>query len=75
MKKGNGKRRSTTELFNALVKHFSGIPNLAKARGCTQQAIYMWRGKIPNRVAFEMESLTGGKITADEIKAANSKAA
>ena len=49
------------------IEHFGGVGGLAKALEIERQAIYMWGGKVPKLRAYQIESLTGGKITADEL--------
>lgn len=49
------------------IEHFGGVGGLANALGIERQAVYMWKGKVPELRAYQIESLTEGQITAAEL--------
>lgn len=62
-----GKKQKGSAGYKQAVEFFGGVPGLAKALGIERQAIYQWDGRIPKLRAFQIESVTGGKLRATEI--------
>lgn len=62
-----------TSGYRKAVDHFGGVVGLAKALDIERQAVYMWKGRIPKARAFQIESITDGKLTAAELLQANGK--
>ena len=50
--------------YEALIVHFGGMNNAAKAIGCTYQAINNWkaRGGVPLAAVEKIEKLTDNKV-------------
>lgn len=47
------------------VNHFGSQRALADALGISEQAVSMWDELIPEGRAYQLESITGGKLKAD----------
>lgn len=50
--------------YEALIVHFGGMQNAAKALGCTYQAINNWkaRGGVPLAAVENIEKITEGQV-------------
>ena len=50
--------------YEALIVHFGGMNNAAKALGCSYQAINNWkaRGGVPLAAVEKIEKLTDNKV-------------
>lgn len=50
--------------YEALIVHFGGMNNAAKAIGCSYQAINNWkaRGGVPLAAVKKIEEITGGAV-------------
>lgn len=48
-----------------VLMHFKGVSNVAKALGIAPSSISQWKDTIPEKQAFKLERLTGGKLTYD----------
>lgn len=48
------------------VAHFGSRAALAKALGVTKGAISQWGSKVPELRAYQIQTLTGGKLKVDE---------
>lgn len=50
--------------YEALIVHFGGMQNAAKAIGCTYQAINNWkaRGGVPLAAVDKIEKLTNNQV-------------
>ena len=57
--------------IEAVITHFGGKANLARALGVTLTAISKWKTAFPKGRAYQIEVLTEGKFKADEL--ANNK--
>ncbi len=51
-----------------LIDRFGGIPLLAKKLGISRHAIYQWKEVVPAEQAIKIEQITGGEITAKELR-------
>jgi hypothetical protein len=49
------------------LEYFGTIPKLAAALGINRQAVYMWKGRIPKARAYELESITRGRLSAEKL--------
>lgn len=57
--------------FDIIVAHFGSVAETAQALGCTTQAVYYWRTRIPRGRALQIEAITRGKLKAvDLVRAA-----
>jgi len=52
-----------------IINYFGGRPQLAKALGVTQQAVFRWvhTGVIPPAKAIMIERITGGRFKAVDL--------
>ena len=57
--------------LDAVIDHYgggaTGVLALAAALEIERQAIYMWRGQIPELRAYQIEKLTQGKFSVDYL--------
>lgn len=49
----------------AVLKHFGGPVNTARALGIKHQAVSQWKELVPWRTAYRIEELTEGKLKVD----------
>lgn len=49
------------------IDHFGGVAGLAKALRVERQAIYMWKGKVPEVRAYQIEVVTNGIVKAADL--------
>ena len=56
------------DMFTQIVGHFGGTPKLAKALGIQRQAIYQWDRKIPELRALQIERLTDGRFSVQQMR-------
>jgi len=61
-------------LQKRIYTHFGGAEGLAKALKIWPSAISMWKGRIPDARAYQIESLSKGEFTAKSIIAAKKRA-
>lgn len=47
-----------------VIEYFGGIPQTAKALGLSRQSVYLWGDDVPELRAYQIESLTQGKLKA-----------
>lgn len=54
--------------YEQAIKHFGGCVHVARALGIdNKQTVHYWRGRrIPSKWQMKIESLTRGKLRADE---------
>lgn len=54
--------------FEQVLQHFGGThESLADALGISREAVTMWRGRIPEQRAYQIEVLSKGKLRAAEL--------
>ncbi|RCN55775.1 Cro/CI family transcriptional regulator [Acidiferrobacter thiooxydans] len=50
------------------IKQFRTAVALARALGCTPQAIYQWGERVPKLRAYQIELLTKGQLKVDNTQ-------
>ena len=54
--------------FKDVLDHFGGTPkSLGEALGITREAVAMWKGRIPENRAFQIEVLSGGRFKVADL--------
>ncbi len=48
-----------------VIKHFGSKSAVARALGITPQAVSLWSERVPELRAYQIESLTGGRLKRD----------
>lgn len=51
--------------LDKVIDHFGNVANLSNQLGISTQAIYDWKGKVPDLRQWQIEVLTNGKLKAD----------
>lgn len=51
--------------LDKVIEHFGNVANLSNQLGISTQAIYDWKGKVPDLRQWQIEVLTNGKLKAD----------
>jgi hypothetical protein len=57
-----------------VINHFGGEVKTAAALGLTRQAVYQWADPIPERLAYQIQVMTGGILRVDPSVYARLKA-
>jgi hypothetical protein len=52
------------------IKHFNGIPALARALGISYEAVRQWGPSVPELRQYQLERLTNGALKAEASQSA-----
>lgn len=53
--------------FQRVINYFGNASQLAKALGISRSAVGQWQGRIPPSRVYQIESITGGSLTANDL--------